>query len=340
MNIYPARIAELHTFLEDNYGHKDRQATEILLTCLLQPRVTGRLRPWVIVETDWPRRTTADAWFSFGLGVDLARPLAVPRGMLTLRESGRAIDSWCDGYVRGDIGLFVEPNYKRADHDRRGQRAGGPMAHGSRWLNDTAYRRLMALCVRLRVADPLGPYGLKTPDEQAAVTNELGRLTRRVLDSDLRALSRPKVADNAQTRPDSLLYWSELLLKLAPLQTDWPVMTSHLSAAAHGVPVLYDDGRDIDWCHAERLLRDTIPWQTREILEAVIDYRRIPADASRGQRRIDPNVAGEIERLRSVGIVAPRRVLKPGDPGANRTDRYKLTDGDWKLLIDRREKII
>jgi len=45
------------------FGQKDRQATEVLLTALLDPKLTRRKRPWLIVETDYPSRDTSEAWF-------------------------------------------------------------------------------------------------------------------------------------------------------------------------------------------------------------------------------------------------------------------------------------
>jgi hypothetical protein len=41
VNPYPERIDELHEFLATRYGQRDRQATEILLACIMDPAITG-----------------------------------------------------------------------------------------------------------------------------------------------------------------------------------------------------------------------------------------------------------------------------------------------------------
>jgi len=90
-----------------------------------------------------------------------------------------------------------------------------------------------------------------------------GRRAERVLDNSHRAI----VSDAAVRLPDAFMYWCELLQRIAPLPDDWESLVGNLTAIATGVELVIADGRDPDWRAVERVMRDSIPFVTVEILK-------------------------------------------------------------------------
>lgn len=343
MNPYPERIEELHLHLERVFGQKDRQATEILLAALIPRETLGRDRPWIIIETDWPRRDCEDAWFAFG-GVARPRSLAIPR-VYRWRECEALCAEWIEGKAKGNHGIFVESEWRVLnDFDSRWRNRGGTAG------TPTAYRTLVSQCVRLRVAAPYGPLALQ-PDKTAALL-ELARLSTRVLDGEWRTSrhSPPRIS-----APKSFLYWSEIVRTLAPAQTDFDAMASAFVAAALGIPLLYMDGRAPDWSAVERLMRDTVHQATHEILRQTALKRSEGVQAfSRWLKSGDVRRTGraggggsasgtagaEIKRLLSLGILAARRNWKPRDPYLNHPWKYRVANRDYADFIDRGKTIL
>ena len=362
MNPYPARIDELHDWLARRYGQHDRQATEIALCALLPPIADAPARPWVIIETDWLNHDTADAWFDFGIdesypdGVvrGTVRSMSAPRYMRWDKARTEILQEWIDRKAAGAHGLFVDPGWKVANvaHDgiERGSR-GSIDYPGWRMRTAQAYQRLIAMSVRLRVDYPKSDRGVRPVNERFNDRAELRRLAARVLDMDHRSARTPPVicsiadgsiadADAGQT---NMLYWCELLQRLAPLQTDWESLTSNVWSVATTISTLYGDDRAPDWQAAERVMRDTVPYMTRWIMERTTDSSIASADAARtvsAQGRTDASFAREIKRLTAGEVLRCKRAFRTGNPYVNHPARYEITNPDWRRLIDRKERIL
>lgn len=314
-NVYPDRIEELHQWLELRYGHKDRQATEVLLAALLPTTLTARPRPWIVIETDWPSRVFADAWFSFG-DLAIVRSLAMPRALRT-RDREPIFMAWLNARAKGGTGLLVECDWTKLPRNGGG---------GVRQLLDGGggYRTLLAGCVRLRVQAPKGPHGLGSEEQRHADRVELARLASRVVDSTLRSALTPRTFVVSQS--DFLKYWCELVQMVAPLQTDWDALIGSVAAIAHGIGVLRNDGAP-DWPAAERVLRDCIPWYTEKILAAAFKHqlqgRQSKPLALKAGLQLDLTSRKEIKRLAACGVI---RAVATGQ-------------NDWAMLLGRDRRL-
>ena len=337
MNPYPERIAELHAHLAAVWSQRDTQATEILLAALLPASLTRMRRPWLIVETDYLSRDTSAAWFSLGMPEYVhARSLAVPRSV-----RARDCRQWSDNVLAEDPfdqpGVFVDAEWRVLPNRYKCVTA------------IASYYALLARCVHLRVAQPKSDIGVRTMNARESDRLELARLARRVLDSQHRspvAHSTPQgvllAGASADTAPQSLYYWSELVQKLAPAQVEWECLTGSIAAVAHGIATLYNDGRAPDWFAAERGLRDTVPYATtRLILEASHGpvAARMAHIQSGGVTGSGERVTVELKRLEREGVLTKRRGHHKVLAGAV-AERYKVAHRDWVTLIDRNERIL
>ena len=356
INPYPSRMEELHAHLAAHYGQKDRQATEALL-CGLLPASTGAPLPWFVIETDWPSHDTTDAWFSFGLGTadtPVAKALAVPR-TARMSESARLWSDWADERAAGHTGLYVDGEWASVYAGPTARGRGRLDTQGWRRLATDAHARFMSLCLHLRVEHPRSDRALRTPAVRLDERNELARLTRRVLDPAMR--TDRQTVDNT-TGARALLYWCELLERLAPWQTDWEALTGGLAACAFGTALLWNDGRPADWTVAERLMRDSVHTLTRRFVEAVAEAQAGGEPTYRPKRgsgvratRTDMTVTMEVKRLVDARVLVPvgRRRTGRGptdppfgwnDPHVNRPWRYRLAGEDYATLLDRSKRIL
>jgi hypothetical protein len=356
VNPFPQRIADLHAHLSARWGVTDTQAVDVLLSACLPAGCTGMKRPWVILETDYPNRDTAGAWFSLGGGCEglTVRSLAVPR-VSRSQAAETMLQAWI-GMRRTDApGVWVDAEWRRLPASGRG--AGLLMATHS-------YAILLAMCVRLRMTHPKSSQAcLLNRDADAT---ELARLTRRVLDIDLRrsAFSAATAAAlaplhchgeqqgnvtlvhgiAAPLHPPSFLYWCELLQKLCPIQTDWEALTGNLAAIARGIAMLYGDGRPPDWRAAERVMRDTVPYMTGWLLEQCALLRS--GGKSRHKEfiaagaQIDTYVKRELKRLRAHGIVTERINYSMPTGYAWHPWRFRIANADYRTLADRTQRIL
>jgi len=322
MNVYPDRIEELHDWLARRYGHKDKQATEILLASMLPESLLGRVRPWIILETDYPSRSFADAWFAFGdIQANVVRSLSTCR-VVHARQRFDMLQAWIGCKAAGQAGLLVEPEWRTLPY-------AGP---GNRMLTDiSSYKVLLSSCVRLRVQHPKGHHNLEPMDVREADRRELARLAGRVMDSQMRASHASVLASARQQAkpPDSLAYWCELAQVIAPMQTDWEALTSGLIAIAEGISVLYNDGRPGDWAASERVLRDCIPYFTETLLWNVIGQKvgMLASTRALSAAGVDRHVrtnSREIKRLKGLGVL---RQVASGEAA-------------WISLLDRQKRIL
>ena len=315
-NPYPARIEELHEHLARRYAHRDREATEILLAALLDPRVTQLRRPGFIIETDYPSRDTEGAWFTFG-GMAHVRSLASAR-VARLGVLERIINAWLTDIETGSVSLFVDAEWRRLVRLNTGR------AHPSTLV--CSWGILLARCMRLRVEYPKGLTMLGLSAAHEAHEAELRRLTRRVLDNDLRT-EQPRQPE----LPAGAAYWCELLQKVSAQQTDWDTIVRTIAAVAYARCTLYNDrSMEPGWQAAERVLRDTVNHTTAYILRTAMERKEIHRWDSFEQTgcRMDTAWNEEIAHLTRQGII--KKVLK-----RRRDRRYKLTHDDWARLTDR-----
>lgn len=333
MNPYPDRIAELHNWLEARYGQRDRQATEVLLSQLLSRDVSRTRSPWIVLETDYPNRDTADAWFSFG-GEYKPQPRSLATARVCRAQRCEAILlNWLAERRTGTPALFVEAEWRRLP-------ASG---HGAKLMMVThSYGALLAQCIRLRCAHPKGDHAVRMEREQDA--QELARLTRRVLYNDYRNDTAALAATMQNPAPGSLFYWCELVQKAAPLQGDWETLTGGLATIARNIALLYNDGRKPDWRAAERTMRDTIPYAVEWLLGQTSLDRKRGIQAFRLFREsgygLDAPLTREIRRLNRDGVLLARRNMQATDSYRYHPWKYRLGSKDWHDLVDRTKEIL
>jgi hypothetical protein len=317
MNLYPGRIQEVHRFLETVWGVRDTQAIDLLLASLLPEFVTRLRHPWYVLETDWNLRDCFGAWFTFGgAGAD---PQALAKARILRYQSREdCIAAWMERWYGGCPNLFVEAEWRGALRS--------PVSYASRDITQ-GYMQLLGCCLRLRTIYPrTGMHYLQPIDEQHANILELDRLTRRVLDNNWR--SPPAEVPAVKSLP----YWCELLQRIAPAQTNWEALTGNLLAAAWSIPALYADGRPPDWRAAERLIRDSVPWMTRWVIEQVASGEEKSMAAWQLLKRSGESlnhrhyIVTEIRRLRSYGIL-----------WAKEAERKRIGLVPWHFEIRRQE---
>lgn len=341
MNPYPERIEELHRILAERFGQTDRQATEVVLAAHVTPAISRTRCPWIVIETDYPSRDTDGAWFNLSGGTratghPVPKSLAVPR-VLYPRESELTLQEWTN--QRQDpaaVGVFVESEWRRpVDMGGRGLNMSGAVVSRPSWRmwRNQTYAALLAQCVRLRVTHPKSGIGFNI--DRDADLAALRTAARRVLDPEFRPAVR-----QTEPVPASFLYWCELLQRLAPIQTDWDALTGALVGIGRNIAYLYADGRPADWRAVERVMRDTIPAVTRDILERTNGTRKESNHGLRiaGQKRekFDIHIVREMQRLVGEGVIVARSgrgTVQRQDPFRWHPLRYRTASGEWEELM-------
>lgn len=323
-NVYPARIDDLHAHLRDRFGVTDFEACDIVLACLLDSKVTGAQKPWIIIETDWLQRDCSDAWFNLGNTAG-AQSLASAR----IQRHGPMevmVNAWLESRAQGCAGIFVDPEWRRLAQLNQGR------AHASSLVS--AYGTLMAGCVRLRTEYPKTAWATKPADERSKDLAELRHLTLRVLDSSMRT----RVDGSSAHAPGAMLYWCELVQKVSLVQRDWNMLVWSLSQVVRNVCTLYNQpDRPPDWRIAERLLRDCVNFATGEIVRKAHQREQIgPVDeyASPKRFRLERVWVQEISRLCRMGVLQYKGTAKKDRGKWNR-----LNGQDWYQLIDRGQRL-
>ena len=349
MNPYPARIAELHEFLDRVYGVQDRLLVDLMLSvCLADGEGggvesttangtcggvgVGKRKPWVILETDYPNRDLSDAWFTFGReepGKERAVHLS---GVRTLRPA--ATEKIIAGWLRERrerARVFVDSEWRKSTEPvhRRGYRS---------------YGAFLSQCVRVKAVHPKNERMLKTESERDRDRAELRRLAGRVLDCGFRSLPLPSDAMKIHA-PKSLLYWCELCQKVSGVHGvcgDWDCWVGTVMDLVRQRSYLYAGegmGESVSvggWGVAERLLWDSVPWITGWILERAGKDQKSARAAwemwRKSGERLDRPFVAEMRRLHETGILRVRKDLKvtPGNPY-----RYWLADADVRRLVNR-----
>jgi hypothetical protein len=337
VNPYPARIEELHACLESRYGQRDRQATEILLASQLDSSISLMRPPWIIIETDYPQRETADGWFSFG-GETFSpvRSLSIPR-VAKSRDCEMTLQDWLAEWPAKHPQLFVDAEWRRMPTSGRG---------ASLMMVTHSYAVLLSMCVRMRVVHPRGDHAVRLDQETDSA--ELARLTRRVLDNAHRGRLKPSPAI-----PGSFLFWCELLQRIAPMQSNWEALTGAIASTARNIALLYNDGRAADWRAAERVLRDCVPYLTGWLLEhtastGTLSNVRALQVFRKASLQIDRPLVGELARLCRVGVLKPlgarelssTKEIGPNDKRKHMPWRYQMRASDFRLLLDREKEIL
>jgi hypothetical protein len=251
--------------------------------------------------------------------------MALPR-VQRYRASESIIEDWMLGWNQNTPGLYVDAEWRRLPGAGRG------------WVfqSMSSYTHLQSRCVRLKVAHPRTDYA--TQLERDASANELARLARRVLTSDLR-LARTPSEIAALKVPPAMLYWCELVQKLTPAQQDWESFTGSTATVARNVSLLYNDGRTPDWAAAERVMRDCVNDTTVYIM------RESDANAAQSKTALIENsarsreraFATEVTRLQREGVLLVRKGKSTS--GVKQHWRYRLASADWRALTDRGVKL-
>jgi hypothetical protein len=309
VNPYPARIEELHLHLEAKFGQRDRQATEIILACLLPAY------PWLIIETDYPLREFRNAWFSFAPNVRSLSGLRV----LHNRKQDLVLTEWLK---HEGAQFFVEPEWRR-------------LALGSnRPMTPILYNELMGRCLRLRVDHPRSAM---LPSREAD-ERELRRLVSRVLDPSMRTECHP-------TLPSSTWYWCELLQKVMLRPGSWEHVTSGIYQISRNVASLHNDpSKPFDLYAAERVMRDSIHPTTYKILQLVGKEKKdilksweAYKNSGVGNTR---TVTNEVLRLHNEGLIVTRSKTVHRGKHAHYPWKYEIADPAVTKLLDRNTRIL
>lgn len=270
---YTERVEELTGFLRQEFGIDDPQMVEILLGSKLE---TDKIPyPWLVLETNYYSVLTKDAWFALGDGEGPGRPVVLsvyrtswPRACNVSIEEVLAL--------RHAPRLFVEPEYEKPSHP-----------HWKAYL----FGYLQNQCVHLR-----GRYPKRDLVDKQAF-QQLRNLTARILDNRFRTVepTMPKA-------PAGLLYWAELLQKLAPNLHDWDTLLRNLYGIAGRRAYLFNREVDpSDWQAVTRCMRDTVPVWTNRIIQQLYFkdgyWNTLKAQYS------ERTVRTEIERLYGNGVV-------------------------------------
>lgn len=290
---------------------------------MLPSSLTLMPRPWYIVETDFPSRDCTDAWFSFGNSVTV-NSLATAR-VLRNRDTEAMMRQWLDRKAGGCEGIFVDAEWRKLHHMRI-HRSGDHINYSS----------LLHSCLRLRIVHPKSDQALRV--DRTADRMELARLTRRVLDNDLRP--PPKASEvMSMIPPRSFYYWCEVVQKLSPWITDWETLTGSIAATVRNIALLYADGRPCDWSCAERLLRDSINYTTTWVLEqACFRQAQSVRVADVWSKDSDRDcMRREIQRLVSEGILI---TVSRGRGKKTGAWKYRLAQSDIAEVIDRDKRIL
>jgi hypothetical protein len=240
-------LDDLHHHLASAYRIQDRQATEILLSALLDcPRASTL---WFTLETNFYRRDCQLGWFSFGEHW-APRSLGEIRARRPHRDMNREITAWLNDQPEIPR-LFIEPDFNRRPRVDR--------------LPELPY--LLGRCLRLHTIT--APNGATLPvDERAEHTrsDQLGAYTRHVLEDRIGARSPDPPAFR---EPPGFLYSCELAQRAGAWFRDWGELASWLRTL--GVRHAYLHGRtevaQDDWAAMARVLRDSIPPWVRRAIE-------------------------------------------------------------------------
>ena len=259
-NLQEQLLRELHGFIAAEYGQLDTEAVDLILVSVLLPSIApyfSTRRPHFILDTDWPSRDVSSAWFSLG---GAAPAYALCNARLAKRKED-LLKEWVDKITLLDEpALFVESEW----------RSTSPLGRGNGSFNRMetvfSYKVLAARSLRLRVTHAKATAGLCTEPE--ARSQRLKDLAGRLIDNaSIRGFplaAKPEL-------PKSFLYWCELLQKLNRDLSDWETLTSGLACLAPRLAILR--GRDEitgeDWSAVRRVMRDSVSYATKTIIEEV-----------------------------------------------------------------------
>lgn len=264
---YAERVDDVCGLLTSRFGIIDRQLISILLAARIDCPIPY---PWLILEADYFSLDTVNAWFGFGYGDAL--PLAKYR-VLRPRHAYQQIEALFEN--RNKPVLHVESNWTTPT-----------TAHSKLRL----YPYLMQQCVRVRSETPK----VAPPDQSGLL--QLKQEAEAALDTRWRSVE-PRLAKPTPR----LLYYAELLQRLAPMQRDWDTLVQNLCAIASRHAYLYDRAvSDEDWQAVVRVISGTIPLWTAKILRQFASNGRW--HSLKGYYA-ENEIRAEVRRLISEGIV-------------------------------------
>ena len=265
------RVAEAVNLAASEFGVKDREAVELLLAARIP---CGIPYPWIVLETPYYRLDPSGSWFACLFDRITVLPL-----LRTMRP--RASNSEIVEILRGreTPRLFIEPNWE---------------------LPTTVHYNLKMLpyltqeCVRLKTGYPKGAL----PGYRSVQLLETAVV--RVLDTRWRT-AQPELP----ATPPPLPYWCELLQKLSPPLRDWESLLGNLCALAGRRAYLFDRRVDsTDWSAVNRLMRDSIPAWTKEMLGHLGSRGGFKSLRGKYSRAL---IEKELERLLKEGVLINHR---------------------------------
>lgn len=303
---FEQRIADLMLFLQSEYAlvPNDRPAVELLLSLIIR-LPDGSPAPRVILDTDWLSRDCTGAWFALG-GKIVPYSVAKLSGMRAW-PARRQLESWTqDEASAGRPVVFVEPEWRAPRRWIKSQSGTGWSIAES--LND---------CLRIRVRAPKSLSVLQVDRDQAgARAGKLKYLVSKVVESELRLRSAPKLA-----LPPDYGYWCEIACKVMRKESGvWEWLVEAVARIA--VRNAYVHGRarteSEDWRLAGRVLGwQAAPWTAgliTRIAQGPMDNRRLSGRGWREYVHI-PGTGGEwgmesakelrveLRRLAAAGLI-------------------------------------
>ena len=336
---YLSRIEDLHKHLELEFGHKDRQATEILLASRMTPEITGRSSPWILIETDYPSINTENAWFGWAH----AQSLALARIRRT-QLNEEMMQEWLMVRRSGMPMTFVDAEWR---HVPKPPETIVWSKVGWRRLWTRTYQILLANCVRVRVEHPRTSITIINSTSLTQVSQaslEANRLANRVLDNQFRERRNGNIA--GRDIPKAFNYWCERLQQLCPMQTDWEALLTNLSTTAYNLSVLRNDGSMYDWVAVERIMRDTVPYMTRYLYD-IADKNQNPQESptsfkNRHKRygEASREMIEEMKRICRMRVLIPKRHISVHEAYRWHPSKYHAVHEDWINLMDREKRIL
>jgi hypothetical protein len=268
---YAERVEDVTDVLQGEFGIQDTQAVEILLASRIECNLPY---PWIILDTPCYRLDTTGAWFSH-----LCQPVLSLPILRTVRP--RMANNEIKDILRDrDMPrLFVEPHWEL------------PVTTNYQFK---MWDFLLQECVRLKMPYPK----TRLPDERSTLLVQAA--VKRVLDPRWRD-SRPIMP----TPPPSLPYWCELLQRMSYYLRDWDCLITNMCALAGRRAYLFNKDVDsTDWAAVSRVIRDSVPAWTAEIVGHFGSRGRIKSLRGKYTRRV---IELEMRRLAENGVLIHHR---------------------------------
>lgn len=249
--------------MSEEIGVHDKQGVDVLLASRL-PAARKSTVPcaWVCLDTEFAPHDIA--WYTFGYPVDVRYPVTYmtsikkDRPRRALLEVGRLLED------RAHPRVFVDSTYTT----------------NRKLVDRHAHHDLTARLLRLKMMYPLQHLPVRSEME------ELRRLTDRVVDVDQRR-EDGMLPGFIKLRED-LMGGARMVMQMNPALNMWDQVYVNTAMVVSGRAALYGRPGVVqaeDVMAAYRVLKDSIPWWTRRVLDCVRE--RGNGDGEKGWSRIE-----------------------------------------------------